>query len=321
MFRSALVAAAACALATVPALVGAQAYPAKPVRAIIPYAAGGFSDAVGRILGERLSRELGQPIVIESRPGGGGRIGAEMVAKAAPDGYTLLFTTNGTHTFMAVTEENLSYDPIRDFTPISLVGTYGLLMVVHPSVPARNMAEFIDYAKKNPGKLNYSTSGLGSGIHFAGELLKTMAGIDMTHVPYKGSGPALQDTVAGVVQVTFDGAAKGMIDAGKVRFLGTTMAKRDPRFPDTPTMAEGGVPGYDLTYWVGIFGPPGLPTAIRDRLNAAYNTILADPAIRTRLAEMGVIPVGGAPDVVEKTIRTDIQLLRKIVADTKLQVR
>lgn len=307
-------------LALATAGAAAQTYPAKPIRAVVPYAAGGFSDAVGRVMGERLARELGQPILIESRPGGGGRIGAELVARAAPDGYTLLFTTNGTHTFMAVTEENLSYDPIRDFTPISLVGTYGLLMVVHPELPARTLPEFIEFAKRNPTKLNYGTSGLGSGIHFAGELLKTMAGIQMTHVPYRGSGPALQDTVAGIVQVTFDGAAKGMVDAGKVRLLGTTMSRRDPRFPQTPTMGEA-LPGYDLTYWVAVYAPPGLPVPLQQRLNTAFNTMLADPAVKTRLADMGVITVGGSPDVLVSTTRTDIDLLRKIVADTKLQVR
>lgn len=307
-------------LALATAGAAAQTYPAKPIRAVVPYAAGGFSDAVGRVMGERLARELGQPILIESRPGGGGRIGAELVARAAPDGYTLLFTTNGTHTFMAVTEENLSYDPIRDFTPISLVGTYGLLMVVHPELPARTLPEFIEFAKRNPTKLNYGTSGLGSGIHFAGELLKTMAGIQMTHVPYRGSGPALQDTVAGIVQVTFDGAAKGMVDAGKVRLLGTTMSRRDPRFPQTPTMGEA-LPGYDLTYWVAVYAPPGLPVPLQQRLNTAFNTMLADPAVKTRLADMGVIAVGGSPDVLVSTMRTDIDLLRKIVADTKLQVR
>lgn len=307
-------------LALATAGAAAQTYPAKPIRAVVPYAAGGFSDAVGRVMGERLARELGQPILIESRPGGGGRVGAELVARAAPDGYTLLFTTNGTHTFMAVTEENLSYDPIRDFTPISLVGTYGLLMVVHPELPARTLPEFIEFAKRNPTKLNYGTSGLGSGIHFAGELLKTMAGIQMTHVPYRGSGPALQDTVAGIVQVTFDGAAKGMVDAGKVRLLGTTMSRRDPRFPQTPTMGEA-LPGYDLTYWVAVYAPPGLPVPLQQRLNTAFNTMLADPAVKTRLADMGVITVGGSPDVLVSTMRTDIDLLRKIVADTKLQVR
>jgi len=295
-------------------------YPNRPIRMLVGYTAGGSVDATARAIAERLGPALGTTVIVENRAGATGNIAAVAAARAAPDGYTLLFTTNGTHTFMAVTEENLSYDPIRDFTPISLVGTYGLLMVVHPELPARTLPEFIEFAKRNPTKLNYGTSGLGSGIHFAGELLKTMAGIQMTHVPYRGSGPALQDTVAGIVQVTFDGAAKGMVDAGKVRLLGTTMSRRDPRFPQTPTMGEA-LPGYDLTYWVAVYAPPGLPVPLQQRLNTAFNTMLADPAVKTRLADMGVITVGGSPDVLVSTTRTDIDLLRKIVADTKLQVR
>ena len=297
----------------------AQPYPSKPVRVIVPYAAGGFSDLSSRLVMERMSKVLGQPMIVEPRPGGGGRIGAEVIARAPADGYQLLYTTNGTHTYMQITEKALSYDPLKDFTPIAQIGVYGLLMAVHPSIPARNVAEFIDYARRNPGKINYASSGLGSGIHFAGELFNVMAGIDMVHVPYKGSGPALQDVIAGNCHVTFDGAAKPFIDAGKVRFLGTTSARRDPRFPDFPTIAEGGLPGYDLTYWLAMFGPAGLPAEIQQRLNAALNAALADETLRKRLAEMGVVPVGGAPDVLPRQIRAETEALRRIAADAKLK--
>ena len=297
----------------------AQPYPSKPVRVIVPYAAGGFSDLSSRLVMERMSKVLGQPMIVEPRPGGGGRIGAEVIARAPADGYQLLYTTNGTHTYMQITEKALSYDPLKDFTPIAQIGVYGLLMAVHPSIPARNVAEFIDYARRNPGKINYASSGPGSGIHFAGELFNVMAGIDMVHVPYKGSGPALQDVIAGTCHVTFDGAAKPFIDAGKVRFLGTTSARRDPRFPDFPTIAEGGLPGYDLTYWLAMFGPAGLPAEIQQRLNAALNAALADETLRKRLAEMGVVPVGGAPDVLPRQIRTETEALRRIAADAKLK--
>src|SRR5262245_57086563 len=164
-----------------------QGYPAKPIRLVVPYAAGGFSDISSRVVADAMSRTLGQTLVVEPRPGGGGRIGAELIARAPADGYHILYTTNGTHTYMQVTEKNLSYDPLKDFTPIGQVGVYGLLMVVPPSVPARNVKEFIEYAKRNPGKVNYGSSGAGSGIHFAGELFNFMAGVDMLHVPYKGS--------------------------------------------------------------------------------------------------------------------------------------
>jgi tripartite-type tricarboxylate transporter receptor subunit TctC len=297
----------------------AQSYPNKPVRVIVPYAAGGFSDISSRVFMERMSKALGQPMVVEPRPGGGGRIGAELIARAQPDGYQLLYTTNGTHTYMQVVEKSLSYDPIRDFTPIGLIGTYGLLMAVHPSVPAQTLAEFIQYVKRNPGKVNYASSGSGSGIHFAGELFNFIAQVDMVHVPYKGSGPALQDVIAGVCHVTFDGAAKPFIDAGKVRFLGTTSAGRDPRFPNSPTIGEAGLPGYDLTYWLAMFAPAGLPSDMQVRLNQALNATLKDESVRKRLADMGVVAVGGTPDVLLRQIQTETVELRKIATAAKLK--
>jgi tripartite-type tricarboxylate transporter receptor subunit TctC len=296
-----------------------SAWPTSPMRVIVPYAAGGFSDISSRFLAERVSRVLGQPWVLESRPGGGGRIGADLIAKAPADGYHLLYTTNGTHTYMAVTEKNLSYDPIRDFTPISLVGVYGLQMVVHPSVPATSIAEFIDYARRNPGRINYATSGTGSGVHFAGELMKMLGRIDMVHVPYKGTAPAMQDVIAGVCQVSYDGAAKPFIDAGKVRFLGTTSRTRDPRYPSVPTIAEGGLPGFDLTYWIGVFGPPGLPPSIQMKLNAAINTVIADEDFKAKYASLGITTVGGSPDAVPAQIRTETATLRRIAADANLK--
>ncbi len=307
------------ALAVVTNAAMAQTYPSKPIRVIVPYAAGGFSDISSRLVGAAMSRALGQTLVIEPKPGGGGRVGADMIAKAAPDGYQILYTTSGTHTYMQITERSLSYDPVKDFTPIALVGNYGLLTVINASIPVRSVSEFIAYAKKNPGKLNYASSGLGSGIHFAGELLKDLAGINLVHVPYKGSGPALQDVIAGACQITFDGAAKPFIDAGKVRFLGTTSAQRDPRFPDAPTLGEAGVTGYDLTYWLAVFAPAGLAADIQNKLNAAVNSALADEKFKSQLAEMGVVPMGGSPDVLAPLIRTETAKLRKIATDAKLQ--
>ena len=292
----------------------AQSYPQRPIKAIVPYAAGGFADQSSRIIAEAMSRNLGQPIVIENRGGGGGRIGSEAVSKMTPDGYTLLMTTNGTKTYMAVVEKALSYDPVQDFTPISIVGKYGLLMVVNPSVPARNLGEFLAYVRANPGKVNYASSGMGSGLHFAGELFNAMGKVNMVHVPYKGSGPGMQDVLAGVCQVIFDGAAKPHIDAGKVRFLGTTSSVRDPRFPDVPTLAEAGLPGYDLTYWVGLFGPKGMPADILMRLNVSVRTALADPEVQRRLNGLGLSLVGSSPEQVVQEIRTETEKLRQIAA-------
>jgi tripartite-type tricarboxylate transporter receptor subunit TctC len=309
----------ALAIVLASAAAHGQSYPSKPVRVIVPYAAGGFSDLSSRLVMERMSKLLGQPMIVEPRPGGGGRVGASEIARAPADGYQLLYTTNGTHTYMAVTEKSLSYDPLADFTPIAQIGVYGLLMAVHPSVPANDLAEFIAYAKRNPGKVNYASSGLGSGIHFAGELFNVLAGVDMVHIPYKGSAPALQAVIAGDCQVTFDGAAKPFIDSGKVRFLGTTSARRDPRFPDARTIAEGGLPGYDLTYWLALFGPARLPADIQQKLNAALNSALADETLRRRLAEMGVVPVGGAPEVLPRQIRAETEALRRIAANARLK--
>src|SRR5262245_57011505 len=193
-------------------------------------------------------------------------------------------------------------------------------MVVRPGVPAATVGEFVAYAKKNAGKVNYASSGMGSGIHFAGELFNVLAGIDMVHVPYKGSGPAIQDVIAGVCQVTFDGAAKPFIDSGKVRFLGTTSAQRDPRFPNTPTIAEGGLAGFELTYWTAFFATAGLSPATEAQLNAAVTTALGDEAVGKRLEEMGLIPVGGPPERLEQRIRGDIAALRKLATDAKLQL-
>ena len=303
----------ACALMA-GTVVQAQGYPSRPIKMIVPYAAGGFSDQATRILTEGLSRALGQPIVVDNRAGGGGRVGSDAVSRMTPDGYQLLMTTNGTHTYMAVTEKNLSYDPVTDFTPVSLVGSYGLLMVVNPAVPATNLKEFIAYANANRSKVNYATSGMGSGLHFAGELFNAMAKTSMVHVPYKGSGPGMQDVLAGVCQVIFDGAAKPQIDAGKVRLLGTTSATRDPRYPDTPTLSESGLTGYDLTYWVGLFGPKGMPAELQARLNAAIRTVLAEPDIQRKLSGMGMTLVGSSPEQLVQTIRTETDKLRAIAA-------
>ena len=292
----------------------AQTYPQRPIKAIVPYAAGGFSDQASRILVEAMSRNLGQNIIIENRAGGGGRIGSEYISKASPDGYQLLLSTNGTHTYMAVVEKALSYDPITDFTPISLIGKYGLLMVVNPSVPAKTLPEFLAYARESKVQINYATSGIGSGLHFAGELFNAMGKVQMTHVPYKGSGPGMQDVLAGVCQVIFDGAAKPQIDAGKVRLLGTTSAVRDPRYPDVPTLSEGGLTGYDLTYWVGLFAPKGLPPDIQARLNASVKTALADPDVKRKLNGMGMSLVGSTPEQVIQEIRTETVKLRQIAA-------
>ena len=289
-------------------------FPNRPIKMIVPYAAGGFRDQASRIIAESMSKTLGQPVIIDIRTGGGGRIGAEAVTKLPADGHDLLMTTNGTHTYMAVTEKNLSYDPINDFTPISMVGSYGLLMVVNNALPVTNLQEFIQYARQNPGKLNYASSGMGSGLHFAGEVFKSMGKLEMTHVPYRGSGPGMQDVIGGQCQVIFDGGAKPFIDGGKVRLLGTTSARRDPRYPNAPAIGETALPGYDLTYWLGLFGPKGMPREVQMKLNAAVRTAVADPLVQSRLSAMGLHLVGGSPEELVREIRTETDKLRAIAA-------
>jgi len=301
-------------LATASLAQAQSPYPNRPIKMIVPYAAGGFSDQASRVIAESMSKTLGQPVVIDIKAGGGGRIGAEAVTKLPAEGYDLLMTTNGTHTYMAVTEKNLSYDPINDFTPISLVGSYGLLMVVNNALPVNNLQEFIQYARNNPGKLNYASSGMGSGLHFAGEVFKSMGKLEMTHVPYRGSGPGMQDVIAGQCQVIFDGGAKPFIDAGKVRLLGTSSARRDPRYPNTPAIGESALPGYDLTYWLGLFGPKGMPRDVQMKLNAAIRTAVADPQVQTKLAAMGLYLVGSSPDELVREIRSETDKLRAIAA-------
>jgi tripartite-type tricarboxylate transporter receptor subunit TctC len=294
--------------------VQAQTYPNKPIHIIVPYAAGGVADNSSRLFAKALEQELQQSIVIENRPGGGGRIGAEAVVRMPADGYSLLLTTNGTQTYMPVMEDSLSYNPIKDFTPLSLIASYGFLMVVNPSLPVKNVTEFINYAKKNPGKLNFASSGPGSGPHFAGEVFKSMAGIDMTHIAYKGTGPGLIAVSAKEVDLIFAADANALIDSGMVRLLGTTSGTRDPRYPNSPTIAEAGLKGYDLISWIGFYGPRDLPEDVQRTLNTAVQKAIRNPNLRKSLTQMGLVPVGSTPQELVKMMLNETDKLRTIAA-------
>jgi tripartite-type tricarboxylate transporter receptor subunit TctC len=286
----------------------AAEYPTRPVTLVVAFTPGGPSDVIARILGKQLHEMLGQPFVIENRPGAGGNIAAEAVANAAPDGYTLLMGNNSILATNASLYKKLAYDPERDFIPISLIGSQANILVVNPSVPVKSMAELIALAKAKPRELNFASSGHGAAAHLAGELFRTEAKVDIVHVAYKGAAPALQDVVAGHVQMMFATAASvvGLIRDGKVRPLAVTTPKRTALLPDVPTVAELGIPGFDATTWHGLVAPAGTSKEIIGALHHAMVTTLNDPAVRKALMDLGVDIVGSTPKEFESYIQAEI---------------
>jgi tripartite-type tricarboxylate transporter receptor subunit TctC len=268
-------------------------YPSRPIKLVVPYAAGGPTDVLGRMIGEYLGRDLKQVVVVENKAGAQGAIGAETVARADPDGYALLFTAASLFVLNPVLYKKLSYDPVKDFRMLALITELPVVMEVHPSVPATSVAEFVAYAKQNPGKLNFGSAGVGSTIHLAGEMFKQMAGVDLVHIPYKGAGPALSDLLAGNVQLMFDtlGTAIPPVKAGMLRPLGVSSAKRIEELPDVPTIAESGYPDYLVSVWYGIAAPSKLPDEVADRLRASLDRALNDEAFRASLAKVGFPPM------------------------------
>ena len=307
--------AAACiALACAP-FAAAQDWPGKPIHFIVPYPAGGPVDAVARLLGQRVSEALKQPVIVENKPGAGGNIGADFVAKAPADGYTLLMGAVATHAINPTLYASIPYDAARDFAPVTQVASTPNVLVVHPSVPAKNVQELVAYARKNPGKLNFGSGSSGSAGHLAGELMKSMAGIDMTHVPYKGAAPAQQDLVAGRLDLMFDNlaSAQGQIKAGTVRALAVTTAKRSPLAPDIPTMSEAGLPGFDINTWLGVFAPAKTPPAIVDRLHDTFAAALAAPDVRQRMLTLGAEPVSSTPKEFAEYVATEARKYARLV--------
>jgi tripartite-type tricarboxylate transporter receptor subunit TctC len=284
----------------------AQTYPARPIRLVVPFGAGGGTDNLARIIEPVVSKALGQPLVIENRPGGGSSIGMDQVAKAAPDGYTLVMTD----TSIAVNPslKPLPYDTINDFAPVSLLATAPVILVAHPSVPAKTLGEFVALAKAKPGELNYASGGIGASTHLGGELLKFVAGIDVKHVPYKGTGPAMNDLIGGHVQVMFSGisSARPHMDAGTLRALAVTGEARNAATPNVPTFAEAGLAGVTAsTYW-GVLAPKGTSKEIVDRLSAEFAKAIRDPEIVKRIADLGYLPIGGGPSDYAENIKSEI---------------
>jgi len=291
-------------------------YPAHPVTLVVAFTPGGPSDVLARIVGKKLGELLGQPFVIDNRPGAGGNIAAEAVARAVPDGHTLLMGNNSILATNASLYKKLGYDAERDFAPISLIGAQANILVVNPAVPAKSMAELIALAKAQPGKLNFASSGYGAAAHLAGELFKTEAHIEIQHVAYKGAAPALQDVIAGHVQMMFATAASviGHIHGGLVRPLAVTTLKRTPVLPDIPTVAELGLPGFDAATWHGLVAPAGTPKDVIATLHRATVQALADPQVRKSLGELGVDIAGSSPEEFSAYIKSEIPKWRAVVA-------
>jgi tripartite-type tricarboxylate transporter receptor subunit TctC len=282
-------------LSAVNAFAAEDAYPSRTIRWIVPYPPGGTTDILARIMAQRLAERLGQQVVVDNRPGAGNNIGTEIALKAQPDGYTLLLV-NPANAINATLYRNLPFDFLRDFAPVAGLVRVPNVMEITMSLPAKTVGEFISHVKANPGKVILASSGSGTSVHLSGELFKSMTGLEMTHVPYKGAGPALPDLIGGQVHVMFDNMPSSIefIRGGKLRALGVTTAKRSAALPDTPTVAET-VPGYEASAWFGIGMPKGAPAANIARLNREVNAILADPKTRARLAELGGDPINGTP--------------------------
>ncbi len=307
------VAAGAAALAAAPRIAGAQTYPTRSVRLIIGYTPGGSADLTARLVGQWLSERLGQPVVVESRPGAGTNIATEAVVHAPPDGYTLLLVAPA-NAINATLYEKLNHDFIRDIAPVAGLIRFPNVMEVNPSVPAKTVPEFIAYAKANPRKINMASSGNGSTIHVSGELFKMMAGVNMVHVPYRGGAPALTDLLGGQVQVMFDNLPTSIeyIRAGKLRPLAVTSATRSELLPEVPTVADF-VPGYESSAWYGVGAPKNTPVEIIDRLNKEINAVLADPRMKTRVADMGATLVAGSPAEFGKLVADETEKWGKVV--------
>ena len=302
------------ALVAVSSVAFAQQYPAKPIRLLVGFAAGGPSDVASRTVGQKLTQKWGQQVIVDIRPGAGGTIASDAVAKAAPDGYTLLLPAFS-HAVNPSLISKLPYDTLKDFTPIVLFASTANMLVTHPSIPAKTVKELIAFAKARPNQLTYGSAGNGTASHLAGELLNTMGGVSITHVPYKGIAPAHTDTMGGQISMMFDGVVTGWpaVKAGRLRALGVTTLKRWQGAPDVPTMSEAGLTGYEVNSWFGLMGPAGLSREIVQRLNAEVIRSMAEPDARERLYSIGAEPISNTPEEFAAYIRSEMAKWAKVV--------
>jgi len=297
----------------------AQTYPVKPVHLIVPFPAGGATDILSRALSAELGRKLGQPVVVDNKPGAGGTIGALAAAKAVPDGYTLLLTTSSTHSIGAAINPRIPYNAEADFTPIVYVASSPQLLVVPNSSPAKTLREFIDYARKNPGRLNYASSGNGTISNLSTEVFKQQSGTFLVHIPYRGTGLAMPDLISGKVDLLIDSLISGMphVRDGRVRALAVTSPKRTSLAPELPTVAEV-LPGYESVNWFGVYGPRGLPADIVAKVNQAVNAALTSAEVKDRFARLGAEPVGGTPEAFAAVVRAETAKWKKLAAERKI---
>lgn len=309
----------ACGLASV-AAYAQETYPNKPIRFVVPWPPGGASDIVARLIAQKMTESMGQPVVIENRPGAGGMVGSEAVARAAPDGYTMLYGSTGPNAINASLYKKMPYDSVKDFTGVTQVNVLPLILMVNPKVPANSVQELIDLARAKPGSVNYGSVGKGSAHHLAAELFKSMAKIDIVHVPYKGSAPALVDLIAGRIQMHFDTilASEAHIRAGSVRALAVTSAKRPLQLPDLPTVAEAGLPGYEMNAWQTVVVPAGTPDAIVKRLNTEIHKALAAPDVKDKLVSLGTIVIVNSAEEETQRIRDEVAKWAKAVKESGL---
>uniref|UniRef100_UPI0030F7E8A3 Bug family tripartite tricarboxylate transporter substrate binding protein n=1 Tax=uncultured Acidovorax sp. TaxID=158751 RepID=UPI0030F7E8A3 len=296
----------------------AQAYPTKPVTIIVPFAAGGTTDILARIIGQALTAELGQSVVVDNRAGAGGNIGGQAAAKATPDGHTLFMGTVGTHAINASLYKKMPFDPVKDFAPLTRVANVPNLLVANPAQPYKSVKDLIAYAKANPGKVNFGSSGNGSSIHLSGELFKSLAKVDMQHVPYKGSAPAVTDLMGNQIGIMFDNMPSAIqhVRSGSLVPLAVTTAKRSPELPNVPTIAEAGVPGYEATSWFGMFAPAGTPAPVLAKLNAAIVKVLAQPDVKKKINEQGAEVYSETPEQFAAFIQAESVKWGKVVKES-----
>lgn len=323
--RRGLLALAAGAALALPAISthaqDAANFPSKPIKMVVPFSAGGGIDLIARIAAQKMTEVLGQTVVVDNQGGGGGVVASRNVARAPADGYTLIFHSVSSAVVNAQVYSNLGYDPVG-FVPVSLVAEFPLVMIINPNVPAKDMKEFIALAKANPGKFSYGSSGVGSGIHLAGELFRTLAGVDIQHIPYKGTSAALTDVLGGRIEMLIDGVPPqvGNIAQGRVRPLAVTTRTRSAVLPNVPTMLESGLAGYDIPFWVAIYAPPGTPRPIVDKLSAAISKSMKDPATIAKLKEAGTESVGSTPEQLDKFWKEQLAIYGRIAKTANIKL-